>query len=97
VDVHPRHPQIKRWYFKNPVHCATDFVSDGNSLLLRLFLGMFFNCPKIICFLWRRNSLVMALGFSIEGPKSFQESQELQVDYDSLYFPPQEMQGALPG
>ena len=40
---------------------------------------------------------MMALGFSIEGPKSFQESQELQVDYDSLYFPPQEMQGALPG
>ena len=39
----------------------------------------------------------MVLGFSIEGPKNFQENQELQVDYDSLYFPPQEMQGALPG
>ena len=39
----------------------------------------------------------MVLGFPIERPKSFQESQELQVDYDSLYFPPQEMQGAQQG
>ncbi|CAL1143054.1 unnamed protein product [Cladocopium goreaui] len=41
------------------------------------------------CCCWPRNS------DDSSDDSSSEENQELQVDYDSLYFPPQEMQGRL--
>ena len=75
MDVHPRHPQIKRGYFKNPVHCATDFVSDGNSLLLRLFLGMFFNAPKSFAFFGGGTAWWWFWAFPLKAPKTFRKTK----------------------